>query len=126
MLKHLKEIEFKNRYYAVFFLFILWVSSIIISTIGSFVRWKEFPSVNDFIAGHFGYFYLSLPIVFSGIYSFFSLMTVFLAIVFWPMIIFLHYKVIYNKSIFYFIILLIVLLPLSWFWLNASMALSGV
>ena len=119
-------LKFKSRKKAFLSLMILWGVCICLSTLGYFNRWGKFPVMEDFIAGHSIYAIFSLPVIFAGLISFFDAMAIIAIVCFWPVIVFFHYQVLFRKSVIFFCLSAGVLLSVAYFWLTASVAMSGI
>ena len=103
----------------------LWLTCIVISTLSFFVQTHHMPALSDFIAAHISFFFF-LPVIFAGLFSYFDFLAIINIIIFWPLIAFLHYKIVRNLTMIWFLILACVLLSISPFWLSGFITSMGV
>ena len=120
------SLKFKNKKKSLLVLIGFWLVCICLSTYGYYDKWGALPIIEDLIWGHLGYGVVSLPMVFAGVFSFFDLMALALMILFWPMLIFFQYQIVFNRSVLFFVLLFLILLPVSYYWLISSISIRGV
>ena len=105
----------------------LWIISLLNSTATYYYRWHSLPSLYDVITYHLVYGLLVLPFSFANVWGLgYGYSIIVGALLFWPLVIFLHYKIFKKAPLFWFLLLSLIFLTTSPFWLISAVAMNGI